>query len=81
MAKGRQPGIPNYKNHILIPIVEKQLPTDQEGWAVVGGLYKEASGETILRDRSDLKSHWYKKLCNGNKKPTGRNSEDCDCIQ
>ncbi len=80
MAKGRQPGVQNYKNHLLIPIIEKQLPTVAKGWSVVAGLYKEASGENILRDRTALHAHWFNRLCNGNKKPTGRKGEDRDCI-
>jgi len=80
MAKGRQPGVPNYKNHLLIPIIKKQLPTGAEGWAVVTGLYKEAGGENILRDRTALCADWFNRLCNGNKKPTGRKGEDRDRI-
>jgi hypothetical protein len=76
MARGHQPGIPNYKNHILIPIIERQLPTGAEGRSVVAGLYKEASSEDILHDHNDMHSHWLKKLCNSNKKSTDCKGKD-----
>ena len=80
MPRGRKAGAQNYKNNLLIPIVERELPTGAEGWAVVAGLYKEASGEAAFRDRSDLRNHWFEKLCNCFKAPTGRKGEDGDHI-
>ena len=61
MSRGRKAGAQNYKNNLLISIVERELPTGSEGWAVVAGLYKEASGEALFRDRSDLRNHWFEK--------------------
>jgi hypothetical protein len=68
------------KNNLLIPIIERELPTGAEVWAVVAGLYKEASGEAAFRDCSDLRNHWFKKLCNCFKAPTCRKGEDSDRI-
>jgi hypothetical protein len=66
IAKGKQLGIPNYKNHSLIPILEKQLQKGADGWAVVAGL-KETSSEQNLCDHINLCLSWFTKLCNGNK--------------
>lgn len=72
MAKEPQPGIPDYKNNLLISIMEKYLPTGSEVWAVVAGLYKEASSENIIWDCLDLHGHyWPNKKCIEHKKPTG----------
>ena len=80
MPRGHKAGAQNYKNNLLIPIVEHELPTGAEGWAVVAGLYKEASSEVAFCDHSDLSNHWLEKLCNWFNAPTGRKGEDGDCI-
>jgi hypothetical protein len=33
--------------------------------------YKEAAGETTVRDHVDIKRHFYQVLCDRNRKPTG----------
>jgi len=76
----RQRGAVNYKNKILIDIVEKMLPNGSYGWNGVALAYHEASQEEALRDGSDVKNHWVKKLCNSMKKPTGKTGEPGDRI-
>ena len=76
---GRAAGIPNYKNDKLIPIMNRILPRGDEEWKQVAILYKEASGESILRTVDSLQGNW-KKLCNGFKKPTGSSGNNTDRI-
>lgn len=42
--------------------------------------YQTASGERTVRDGSDVKKHWLRKLCNNMKKPTGSTGENEDRI-
>jgi hypothetical protein len=68
----RKKGSVNYKNKLLIDIIEGVLPNGEYGWQTVALAYQEQSKEEILRDSTDMKKHWIKVLCNGTKKPTGR---------
>ena len=72
-AKGRSAGVPNYKNEILINVVEAILPDGALGWTKVAQRYQEASGEKELRDSHDIKRHFttHKSLCDSGKKVTG----------
>ena len=79
-GRGRVAGKPNYKNDVLIGIVEELYPYGSEGWALVSSRYREASEEDEFRDPKDLKEHWTRKLCNNFKKPTGRTGEPGDRI-
>jgi hypothetical protein len=76
---GHAAGIPNYKNDKLIPIMNRILPRGNEEWKQVAILYKEASGESILRTVDSIQGNW-KKLCNGFKKPTGSSGNNTDRI-
>ena len=78
--RGRAAGIRNYRNDLLIPIVEGILPQGAEGWRLVAASYKTASREPDLRDHDALRENWVKKLCNNFKKPTGRTGENGDRI-
>ena len=78
--RGRAAGTRNYRNDLLIPIVEGILPQGAEGWRLVAASYKTASGEPDLRDHEALRENWVKKLCNNFKKPTGRTGENGDRI-
>ena len=47
-TKGRAVGVPNYKNELLINVVEAVLPNCAALWAIVAKRYQEASGDLIL---------------------------------
>lgn len=72
-SKGRSAGVPNYKNDLLINIVEAILPDGPLQWRMVSTRYKEASGEVEERDPHDLKRHFTtsKNMCDNGKKVTG----------
>ena len=72
-SKGRSAGVPNYKNDLLINVVEAILPDGPLQWRMVSTRYKEASGEVEERDPHDLKRHFTtsKNMCNNGKKVTG----------
>ena len=78
--RGRAAGIKNYKNDVLIPIIERLLPQGTEGWRQVATAYHSASRESDVRDAEALRDNWVKKLCNNFKKPTGRTGENGDRI-
>ena len=46
---GRSVGVPNYRNDILINVVEEYLPQGLEGWRGVALAYQRESMETVLR--------------------------------
>ena len=46
---GRSVGAPNYRNDILIGIVELYLPQDLEAWREVAVAYQRESMEATLR--------------------------------
>jgi len=73
-------GLVNYKNELLIDIVEDVLPNGEYGWQTVALAYQEQSKEDILRNTADVKKDWIKVLCNGMKKLTGRMGEAGDRI-
>ena len=77
---GRQAGAKNYRNGILIDIIDELRPFGNNMWELVAQRYKELSEEDVLRDVKDLKDHWVKKLCNNFKKPTGRTGDAGDRI-
>mmetsp|Transcript_3574 Transcript_3574/g.3535 ORF Transcript_3574/g.3535 Transcript_3574/m.3535 type:complete len:92 (+) Transcript_3574:458-733(+) len=68
---GCKSGTKNYKNEVLLEIIDKHLPTSEEEWHIVTAQYKKASGENVPRDSSDVKKHFFSKLCNNGTKPTG----------
>ena len=74
-------GMRNYKNDVLIPIIEWFLPQGTEGWRQVATAYHTASQEKDIRDADALCDNWVKKLCNNFKKPTGCTGENGDRIK
>jgi hypothetical protein len=72
-AKGRAVGVPNYKNEVLINVVEAVLPDGALQWSIVAQRYQEASGERELRDSHDIKRHFttQRNMCDNGKKVTG----------
>jgi hypothetical protein len=69
---GRSGGVPNYRNDILINVVEEYLPQGLEAWRGVALAYQRESMESTLRRGEDLRDNWNKKLCNRMLKPTGK---------
>ena len=71
--KGRGTGVPNYKNDVLLTIIEEILPNCSTEWETVSKRYRLAAGEKIDRDAHDLKRHFmiHKSLCDNNRKVTG----------
>ncbi len=65
-------GIPNYKNDIIINIVERLLPQGLAAWKQVAAEYQRETGETTLCQGEDLQENWNKKLCNHMQEPTGK---------
>jgi len=65
-------GAPNYRNDILIGIVELYLPHGLEAWREVAVAYQRESMEATLRRGEDLRDNWNRKLCNRMQKPTGK---------
>jgi len=67
-------GVPNYRNDILINVVEEYLPQPQglEGWRGVALAYQRESMEVTLRRGEDLRDNWNRKLWNRMQKPTGK---------
>ena len=61
---GRPSGTPNYRNDILIDIVERLLPHGLEAWRQVALEYQSGSAEANLHRGEDLCDNWNKKLCN-----------------
>ena len=64
---GRPPGARNYRNDILIDIVDKMRPIGLEAWKAVAAAYMVDAAEESPRDAKDLRDHWVKKLCNNYK--------------
>jgi hypothetical protein len=67
----RQVGTKNYKNDVLIAIIEEVLPNSELGWDAVALAYQEKTREETKHDTDNLKRHWIRNLCKGMKKPTG----------
>ena len=56
--KGRAVGVPNYKNDLLINVIEAILPDGAIQWKLLATRYKEVSGEVEERDSHDIKRHF-----------------------
>jgi hypothetical protein len=69
---GRAGGVPNYKNDIIINIIERLLPHGLEAWRQVTVEYQRESGKTTLCQGEDLQENWNKKLCNHMQKLTSK---------
>jgi hypothetical protein len=77
---GRPFGAPNYKNNILIEIVERYPPQGLEAWNAVALQYQRELHELTLRLGADLRENWNKKLCNRMQKPKGKPGANADRI-
>ncbi len=73
-------GAVNYKNDVLIDIVEEILPDGELGWEAFAIAYQAKANEESLRDTTNVKKHWLKNLCNSMKKPMGRTGDNGDRI-
>jgi hypothetical protein len=49
--RGLKPGLPNYQNNKLIPIIEHVLPNGTEAWCLVAIAYKEELVKKLFRQR------------------------------
>ena len=67
---GRSGGVPNYRNNIIIGIVEVYLPQGLEAWREVALVYQRESMEVTLCRGEDLWDNWNRKLCKRMQKPT-----------
>jgi hypothetical protein len=80
----RKKGTVNYKNDVLINIIEEILPNGELGWEAVAIAYKAKSNEEMQQDTTNVKKHWMTNLCNSMKNPTGWTGKNgdriCRCI-
>jgi hypothetical protein len=72
----RTKGSVNYKNNILINIINKLLPNGEVAWEAVCTAYFTQSKEKALHNTTDVHKHWIKNLCNNMQKPMGRTGEN-----
>jgi hypothetical protein len=70
----------NYKNNLLISIINKLLPNGEVAWEAVCTAYFNQSKEKVLCNTMDVRKHWLKNLCNNMQKPTGRMGKNGDRI-
>jgi hypothetical protein len=77
---GRPIGASNYKNNILIEVVELYLPQGLEAWRGVALAYQRESMETVLCRGEELRDNWNKKLCNRMQNLTGKPGVKTDRI-
>jgi hypothetical protein len=54
----RKKGAMNYKNDVLIDIIEEILPNGELVWEAVAIAYQAKTNEESLRDMTDVKKHW-----------------------
>jgi hypothetical protein len=76
----RTKGSFDYKNKVLIKIVNELLPNDEVGWEAVATAYFNQSKEEVLCNTTDVRKHWIKNLCNNTQKLTGRMGKYGDWI-
>lgn len=74
-GKGKKVGTPNYKNEVLLNLIEFYLPAGNEQWKIVAQRYQEVSKEAFLRYHDDIKRHFNDKLCKKNQRQTGINNK------
>ena len=48
-GKGKKVGTPNYKNEVLLNLIEFYLPAGNEQWKIVAQRYQEVSKEAFPR--------------------------------
>jgi hypothetical protein len=71
-------GSGNYKNKVLIKIINKLLPNGEVAWEAICTAYFNQSNEKALRNTMDVRKHWIKNLCNNMQKPTVRTGKNGD---
>ncbi len=69
-------GSVNYKNNLLISIIEEILPNGELGWEAVAIAYQRRSNEEAKWDMTNSKKHYMKNLSDGMKKVTGPTGEN-----
>jgi hypothetical protein len=80
VTMARKKGSVNYKNEVLIKIINKLLPNNEVAWEAVCTAYVDQSKEKALHNTTDVRKHWIKNLCNNMQKPTGRMGKNGDRI-
>jgi hypothetical protein len=73
-------GSVNYKNEVLIKLINKILPNGEYGRQAVAIAYLDQTKEKALHNSMDIKKHWIKNPCNNMKKPMGQMGGDGDWI-
>jgi hypothetical protein len=80
----RKKGLVNYKNNLLINIIEEILPNGKLGWEAIVIAYQGRLNKEAQQGMTNIKKHWIKNLCNGMRKLTGHTGENgdrvCRCI-
>jgi hypothetical protein len=73
-------GSVNYKNKVLIKVINKLLPNGEVAWEAVCTAYFNQSKEKALRKMTNLRKHRMKNLCNNMQKLMGRMGKNGDRI-
>jgi hypothetical protein len=76
----RTKGSVNYKNDLLINIINELFPNGEVVWEAVCTAYFTQSQEKVLRNMTDVRKHWIENLCNNMQKPTGRTGKNGERI-
>jgi len=74
-VKGKKSGTPNYRNDMLLNVIEAILPAGSEQWKTVASRYQIISGESTIRNHDDIRRHYMAKLCKNCKRQTGLNNK------
>ena len=74
-VKGKKHGTPNYKNDMLLNVIEAILPAGSEQWKTVASRYQIISGESTVRNHDDIRRYYMAKLCKNCKRQTGLNNK------
>mmetsp|Transcript_11817 Transcript_11817/g.26251 ORF Transcript_11817/g.26251 Transcript_11817/m.26251 type:complete len:193 (+) Transcript_11817:172-750(+) len=69
-ATRRGRGSCNYKQAILLKVIDAILPSGQVAWLKVAERYHVLSGELLARQPEDVKRYFMEKCCDKGKKPT-----------
>ncbi len=56
----RKKRLVNYKNNLLIDIIEEILPNGELGWEAIAIAYQERSNEEAKQDTTNIEKHWMK---------------------
>ena len=73
-GKGRQVGAKRYDKEIVLTVVGELLPTSAVEWKQCSERYQQYSHEPTVRDDVDFKRNWGIKMCDSNKKVTGKSA-------